>query len=83
MTTLDDLAARMETAIGRINAAVESGAMASAGESDAPMAEKVRTLTHENQQLQTELSDIKAMREQDLAELDGLVAQLKPLIGEA
>lgn len=37
----------------------------------------------ENADLQSELDALKAQRIQDLAELDTLIAQLKPLIGDA
>ena len=81
MTTIEDLTTRMETAMQRIRVAVDTVASAPVS-GDGALAEKVETLTHENLSLQNELQDMKAQRDRDLAELDSLVAQLKPLIGE-
>lgn len=70
-----DVSARIESAMERIRA------VSGAGDA-APASEKMRKLTRENEVLQGQLNELKSQRDSDLAELDGLVAQLKPLIGE-
>lgn len=74
MTSMD-VTARIETALDRIRAVVAEGGAGVSGATD-------QMLARENAELQDQLSELRVQRDNDLAELDGLVAQLKPLIGE-
>jgi len=75
MTSLD-MTNRIDAALDRIRSGI-----AAAGA--VPKDGALQALSEENASLQGQLSELKTQRDNDLAELDGLVAQLKPLIGEA
>ena len=73
-----DVTTRIESAMERIRA----NATAMAGDGGGSDSERLRELMRRNEALEGELQDLRVQRDNDLAELDGLVAQLKPLIGE-
>ena len=70
----------------RHKAALEAiRAVALAPKDDTELREAQARLSEANQansELRSELETLKAQRSRDVAELDALIAQLKPLIGE-
>ena len=74
MTSME-VTTRIESALDRIRTVVASGQPVVRGDRE-------QALARENAELQDQLSELREQRDNDLAELDGLVAQLKPLIGE-
>ena len=75
MSELNQLAARIDKALSRIEA---GGGVSSQSE---PVAD-ASALEDENRKLNAELEALRNQRAEDLAELDELLAQLKPLLGE-
>lgn len=73
MSDLKSLEARLDAALERISAATPAG-----GESA-----DAAKLAAENQALADKLDALNAQRNQDLAQLDELLGQLRPLIEEA
>ncbi|NNU81927.1 hypothetical protein HMH01_15930 [Halovulum dunhuangense] len=77
MTELESLAARLEEALD----ALEAGHGAWGSPEDAGA--EVAALRRENDALREKVAALEAAREDDLAQLDKLIAQLKPLVEEA
>lgn len=75
--TEQDLLKRIDAAMERIRTAMDRDGEASA------MFQQLGKLGKENAELKTALGELKTRRETDIAELDTLVSQLKPLIGDA
>jgi cell division protein FtsB len=83
MTETNQLDALMSEALDRLRAAVESRERASAATPDeAALSQRVGELERENTRLVEELENLRQKRDKDVAALDELIAQLKPLIEE-
>lgn len=83
MTQTSPIDARLASAIGRIRAALDARDAARAPDPDAEaLTARIRTLEAENAELVEELERLRAKRDKDVAALDELIAQLKPLIEE-
>lgn len=79
MSKTKELEARIASAMARIRGAVENHPKA---EADAdPVA--LRRLERVNVALRGQLKDMERKREADIAQLDGLIAELRPLVEEA
>lgn len=78
MTELEILAARLDQALTKLEQSPAAEPAPGDGNSDAMIALQV-----ENERLNKELSDLKRARVKDLAELDTLIAQLRPLVEES
>lgn len=78
MEDVQALADRLSSALDRLEGRLVQGP--DAGEGDA---ERVASLEAENQGLRDRLDALTAERERDLAQLDELIARLRPLIEEA
>ncbi|QHQ34575.1 hypothetical protein [Algicella marina] len=84
MNDLNSLQTRLEAALNRVSAACEAladRAAQPAGE-DGQSAADTAPLEAEITRLRTELSSQADLRKKDLAELDSLIEQLKPLVEE-
>ena len=82
MSTSEDLLERIDAAVARIRAATDDDTPVDLEDHQVPLFRKVTRLSRANQSLSEQLSDLKEQRERDIAELDALVDELKPLIGE-
>ncbi|MBP7241885.1 hypothetical protein [Amaricoccus sp.] len=80
MTPLD---ARIAAAVGRLRAALDARDARAAPDPDlAGLEARVGELEAENAELRDELERLRVKRDRDVAALDELIAQLKPLIEE-
>jgi DNA repair exonuclease SbcCD ATPase subunit len=77
---LDDL---ISDALDRLRAALDSREEAVAARpSETALTERVAELERDNARLAEELANLRDKRDKDVAALDELIAQLKPLIEE-
>ena len=83
MSSTDETLARINAAIARIRAATSDDAEVDLENHKVPLFRKVDRLSRANQSLNDQFEDLKRQRERDMAELDALVDELKPLIGDA
>lgn len=79
MTDLKSLEARLDAALTALE---KAAAPRAAPDSGAPAA-RIAELEAENRALEERLAAVTDEREKDLAQLDALIAQLRPLIEEA
>ena len=82
MSELKDLEARLNVALERLEAGLDSGGGASGAEL-AKAQDRLAALEAENRALSADLDALRSARDADLAQLDGLIAQLRPLVEEA
>lgn len=87
MSEIKELEARFEAAVAHLASAIEAknGGDAAGSRADASLEAaraRLTELEEENAQMAEDLTALKKQREQDLAELDQLIEQLKPLIEE-
>lgn len=78
---LRELQRRMNAALEQLEKEASDRAQGSAGEAGASA--EIAQLQSQNKALSEKLAKLSADRERDLAQLDQLIAQLKPLIEEA
>ncbi|WP_146186135.1 hypothetical protein [Pontivivens insulae] len=78
MSKTEELEARISAAMARIRTAAETPPPAA--EAD-PVA--LRRLERVNVALRAQLKDMERKREADIAQLDGLISELRPLVEEA
>ncbi len=78
MSEIEDLEGRIARAMGRIEAALAAQKPAEGAD---PVA--LRRLERVNVALRSQLKDMELKREADIAQLDGLIAELRPLVEEA
>lgn len=79
-SAIDD---RVSAALGRLKAAIEAREAAFQPDPDLDeMQDRIRALEAENAELHDELERLRQKRDKDVAALDELIAQLKPLIEE-
>lgn len=74
MSDLKDLEARLDAALARLAAAPPAAG---------PDPDALSALEARNTELSQKLAALSAQRDKDLAQLDELLAQLRPLIDEA
>lgn len=83
MTETNQLDALMSEALDRLRAAIAAREAASAATPDeAALTQRIGELERENARLVEELENLRQKRDKDVAALDELIAQLKPLIEE-
>lgn len=82
MSRTAELSGRIEDAMERIRALADGNTPVAYEDETIPMFRKVRRLRRVNQSLETQMADLKAQRDRDISELDELIGQLKPMIGE-
>lgn len=83
MSTAHELIARIEAAMERIRAATNPDTKVDFEDKKVPLFRKVRRLGRANRFLTEQVAELKQQRDRDIAELDALVDELKPLIGDA
>jgi hypothetical protein len=82
MSQINELESQIAAALDRLRTAVASRAVAGAGGGDKALAARVAELEREKAALSGELEWLRVKRDADVAALDELIAQLKPLIEE-
>ena len=83
MSQITQLQAQLAEALGALRSALASREASLAeqpGESE--LRERIATLEAEKAELAEELEQLRVKRDKDVAALDDLIAQLKPLIAE-
>ncbi len=84
MSQIRELDDQITAALGRLRAALEARDARAAAEAEGPdPRERIAELEDEKAELAEELDRLQAKRDKDVAALDDLIAQLKPLIQEA
>ena len=81
MSELSTLEARLEAALVQLATAIRSRPVSGADASDGM--ERINKLEAENTDLSTSLQKLQKQRQRDVADLDALLEQLKPLVEEA
>ena len=83
MTDNTPVEAVISDALERLRSAVAAReASLAATPDEAQLSERLSSLEREKSRLETELEELRAKRDKDVAALDELIAQLKPLIEE-
>jgi uncharacterized coiled-coil DUF342 family protein len=84
MTEISHLETRLSEALERLRGAIAARAAAerAPAEDTGTLHERIAELEEENRELHAELAHLRAKREKDVAALDELITQLKPLIEE-
>lgn len=83
MTQITDLDSRLADALDRLRAALDARDAAAAPPPDeAELHRRIAALEAENAALARELEQLRDKRDKDVAALDELITQLKPLIEE-
>ena len=82
MTQISQLDAQAEAAIGRLRTALDTRAAAAPAPDAADLEARIAALEAANADLGEELERLRTKRDKDVAALDELIAQLKPLIEE-
>lgn len=82
MSQITELEEAVRTALGRLRSSLDAreAALAASGQPD--LQARIAALEAENADLQDELERLHEKRDKDVAALDELIAQLKPLIEE-
>ena len=81
MSQTRQLEAEIAAALDRLQRAIGKGSVPETGSADGLQA-RVAELEKDKAALSRELENLKAKRDKDVAALDDLIAQLKPLIEE-
>ena len=82
MSQISELENRFTVALNRLRAGIEERPKPAAAPTDASLARRVEELEKERVALNAELERLREKRDRDVAHLDELIAQLKPLIEE-
>lgn len=83
MSQISELEVHLAKALDRLRAAVAAQASAARpGVDEQALRERIATLEAEKADLADELERLREKRDKDVAALDDLIAQLKPLIEE-
>ena len=82
MTQFSQLEALLAEALDRLRAAIAARDAAAAANPEGELRERVAALEAEKAALADELERLRVKRDKDVAALDDLIAQLKPLIEE-
>ncbi|MFO1105355.1 MAG: hypothetical protein U1E34_04595 [Amaricoccus sp.] len=82
MSQIKELEQAVSTALARLRSSLDAreAALAASGQPD--LQARIAALEAENADLQDELERLREKRDKDVAALDELIAQLKPLIEE-
>ena len=83
MSQISQLEAQLSEALGRLRAALTArDAAASVQPNEQALLDRIARLEGEKAELADELERLQVKRDKDVAALDDLIAQLKPLIEE-
>jgi hypothetical protein len=83
MSQISQLDNQITAALGRLRSSIAAGDAAAAAQPDeGELLERIAKLENENSELIGELGQLQVKRDKDVAALDELIAQLKPLIEE-
>jgi uncharacterized coiled-coil DUF342 family protein len=82
MSQINELEGRLSEALDRLRGALAARAAAVAELDERRLVDKVAALEDDKASLTDELERLRAKRDKDVAALDDLIAQLKPLIEE-
>ncbi len=83
MSQITQLEAQLAEALDRLRSAVAARKAAAAPQpGERPLRERIAALENEKADLADELDRLRVKRDKDVAALDDLIAQLKPLIEE-
>jgi uncharacterized coiled-coil DUF342 family protein len=82
MSQISQLENRFTVALNRLRASIEARPAPAAKPADETLAKRVEELEKERVALNGELERLREKRDRDVAHLDELIAQLKPLIEE-
>jgi uncharacterized coiled-coil DUF342 family protein len=83
MSQITDLEAQLAAAFDRLRNALAAKAAAAAPQpGERALKERISALESEKRELADELGRLRVKRDKDVAALDDLIAQLKPLIEE-
>ncbi len=84
MSQITELESQLAEALDRLRAALAAREAVPVAESDEPaLRERISALEAEKAEMADELERLRIKRDKDVAALDDLIAQLKPLIAEA
>ena len=83
MSELSSLERRIDAALERIQNALATQNGGDGGDDLNAARDRIAALEAENRQLSAQLTELNAARSQDLAQLDQLIGQLRPLVEEA
>lgn len=83
MGQINELETQFARALDRLRAAVAARRTSGEAPDDDAMRQRIASLENDKAKLLDELVDIRAKRDKDVAALDDLISQLKPLIEEA
>ena len=82
MTQIDQLEIELAKGLDRLRAALATSSE-KGHSSEGPLKAKVSSLENDKSRLLEELVAVRSKRDRDVAALDDLISQLKPLIEEA
>ena len=83
MSQITELEAQLAEALERLRSTLAARAAAAAAQpNERALVERIAALESEKAELADELERLRVKRDKDVAALDDLIAQLKPLIGE-
>lgn len=83
MSQITELENQLAAAFDRLRAAISQGGGEGTGADDASLRARIADLETEKAGLSAQLVGMRAKRDKDVAALDELISQLKPLIEEA
>ena len=82
MSQISQLEAQLSEALDRLRAALAARGAAAPQPSEQALLDRIGRLEGEKAELAAELEQLRVKRDKDVAALDDLIAQLKPLIEE-
>jgi predicted nucleic acid-binding Zn-ribbon protein len=83
MSQISELEVQLSEALDRLRSAMAAGAAAARPQPDQQaLLDRIAALEDEKAELADELERLRVKRDKDVAALDDLIAQLKPLIEE-
>jgi hypothetical protein len=82
MSQISQLEAQLSEALDRLRAALAARGAAAPQPSEQALLDRIARLEGEKAELAAELEQLRVKRDKDVAALDDLIAQLKPLIEE-
>lgn len=82
MSQISQLEAQLSEALDRLRAALAARGAAAPQPNEQALLDRIARLEGEKAELAAELEQLRVKRDKDVAALDDLIAQLKPLIEE-
>jgi predicted nucleic acid-binding Zn-ribbon protein len=82
MSQITQLEAQLAEALDGLRSAISAASAAAAQPDTRALNDRIAALQKENAELADELERLRVKRDKDVAALDDLIAQLKPLIEE-